>query len=159
MHRRAILSVIVFVGIMTAWGGNAQAFPLVIKGKTLELTTKATRVELTKALSGILPGESASLDTPSRLQYDFIAVEGQGPLCLLFDFDTKGRLTAVGIDANMQVQNPVARELVAWLGQHAGPGRKIRHGRIWRLDGFSFRFTEVRDAGDESNYGVEVLRR
>ncbi len=136
----------------------SSSFPLLIKGKSLTISSSSDRASIAALLKGVM-GEEPSVSIPERIQYDFIAVEGQGPVCLLFDFDKKGKWVSIAIDANMKEQNIVGQQLVSWLTSKAGRGRKAGKTTIWKHAGLVYRLEEVKDAGDESIYSVRITRK
>jgi len=158
--RQGLLFVALIIAL-TASGAQAAEpgkFPLTLKGKTLDIGPALDRKELVARIQGALIDEKPSILTAERLQYDYIAVEGQGPVLVLVDFDRKGAWEVLVIDSYMKEQNPVAQGLAAWLAQHAGRGRKVGGDTIWSHGGMQFRLYEVRDAGEDSAYGITVTR-
>jgi hypothetical protein len=163
-----LAAVVAVSGLHAAHAADPAKFPLVLRGKTLVISTAADRASLAAQLKDALPGEEpAKFDTGEgpdefnireRIQYDFIDVKGEAPVMLLVDFDAKGRWSAITIESMMKVQNPAAQKLLAWLAQNAGRGRKSGKDTVWNHGGMTFRFNEVRDAGDDSNYGITITR-
>ncbi|WP_243359744.1 hypothetical protein [Fundidesulfovibrio terrae] len=133
-------------------------FPLTLKGTTLDIGPTLDRKALVAQIRSALAGEAPSILTAERLQYDYIAAEGEGPVSVLVDFDRKGRWEVIRVDSYLKQQNPVAQELAAWLTQHVGRGRKAGKDTIWRQGGMQFRLHEARDAGEDSTYGITIIR-
>lgn len=133
-------------------------FPLTLKGGTLDIGPALDRKALVAQIRSALAGEDPSILTAERLQYDYIAVEGEGPVSVLVDFDRKGRWEVISVDSYLKRQNPVAQELAAWLAQHVRRGRKAGKDTIWCHGGMQFRLHEVRDAGEDSLYGITITR-
>jgi hypothetical protein len=144
---------------LSAHAAQSGTFPLTIKGKTLTVSGASGRDTLTASLKGILKKEEPSVSTPERLQYDFIAVEGEGPVMLMFDFDKSGKWIEIRIESNLKQQNLVARTLMAWLRQNAGQGKKSGKTTTWKHEGFVYSFKEVKNAGEDSIYGITVSRK
>jgi hypothetical protein len=134
-------------------------FPIMIKDRVLLIQAASEYASLSATLREVLAPEQPSVATPERLQYDVIAVPGEGPVTLTFDFDARGKLTGVGIESMLKQQNPVAVALVAWLEQNAAPGVGKGKTATWKHAGFVFRFKDVKDAGEDSYYGVAVSRK
>lgn len=142
----------------TAVGGET-GFPLSVGGQELHLGRDSRRGDVAAALARALPGEEPSVLTPQRIQYDVVAVPDQGPVCLAFDFDAKGLLSGATLDAMQKVQNPPAAQLAAWLTAQAGEAVRHKGDKVWSRAGFEFRLTEVKKAGDESAYRMEIVRQ
>lgn len=136
-----------------------ESFPLVAAGKTVLISSASGRPEIQDMLKGTLSPDDLSVSIPERIQYDFIAVEGEGPLTLMFDFDKRGRWVEIVIESYMKQQNPVAQELVGWLNTNAGPGKVSGKTRTWNHLGLVFRLKEVKNAGEDSVYGVTISRK
>lgn len=141
-----------------AAGGEA-GFPLSLGGQSLTLDTQTRRADVEAALGRAFPKEQPSVLAPERIQYDVVFVAGQGPASLAFDFDAKGRLTGVVLDAMAKEQNPPAARLAAWLAAEAGQGVKDKGDRVWTWAGFRFRLTETKNAGEDSAYRLAVERQ
>lgn len=144
---------------LSAHAAHSGEFPLSIKGKTLTVSGASGRNALAASLKGIFKMEEPSVSTPERLQYDFTAVEGEGPVTLMFDFDKGGKWIEIRIESNLKQQNLVARTLMTWLRQNAGQGRKIGKTTMWKHEGLVYRFKEVKNAGEDSSYGITVSRK
>lgn len=142
-----------------AQAAEPDSFPVSLRGKILTISSEADRATLAVQLAGALAGEEPSVLTAERIQYDFMAVQGEGPVTVLVDFDSKGRWSQIVIESSLKQQNPVARELVSWLAANAGQGRKSGTVTSWRHDGLAFRFREVKNAGEDSVYGITVSRK
>jgi hypothetical protein len=138
---------------------EVESFPIEIKGKTVNIQVGATRTEIAGTLKKIFAGEEPSVASAERLQYDYIAKEGEGPLALMFDFNKAGVLVGLGIDANMKQQNPVAVKLLDWLKQNGGASKKQGKFTRWEKSGYVFKFKEVKAAGDDSYYGFEISKK
>lgn len=154
-----LLAVLAAFGFCFAHAAEPGSFPVTLKGKTLTITTATGRETLAARIKEALPGEEPSILSPERIQYDFIAVKGEGPVMFLADFDKRGGWTQIVIESNMKQQNPVARELLDWLAANAGKGRKIGKETVWSKDGLTFRFQEVKNAGEDSVYGITITRK
>jgi hypothetical protein len=135
---------------------ETKTFPLVILGKTVSLGTKSNYQTVSASLKAILSPNDESLTSPESIQYDFIAVEGEGPLTLSLDFDADGLLESAIIESDVKEQNPVVQELVAWLKKHAGEGKKGEDETLWMYAGFLFHLREVVGAGEDSVYGMTI---
>jgi len=142
-------------GVLAA---EVATFPLTLKGTTLAIGPAADRTTLVAQLQGALADERPSVFTDERLQYDYIAVPGEGPVAVLVDFDRTGGWKVIRVEADLQQQNPVAQEVAAWLAQHVGRGRKVGKETVWRYGGMRFCLHEVRDAGEDSVYGITITR-
>lgn len=142
-----------------AQAAEPVSFPVTLRGKTLAISTESDRATLAAQLSGALAGEEPSVLTAERIQYDFIAMQDEGPVTLLVDFDSKGRWLEIVIESSLKQQNPVARELAGWLAANAGQGRKSGKATTWEHGGLAFRFREVKNAGEDSVYGITVSRK
>lgn len=151
-----LAAILAVSGLHAAQASDPASFPVVLRGKILVIGTAADRASLATQLKDALVGEEPSVLTAERIQYDFIAVQGEGPVMLLVDFDAKGRWSAIVIESTLKRQNPVAQELLAWLAQNAGPGRKVGKDTVWSDGGMKFRFREVRNAGEDSTYGITI---
>jgi len=142
-----------------AFAAPDSSFQLSIKGKTLSINTTSDHTAIKASLEKIFAPEEPSVSTSERLQYDFIAIEGQAPTALVFDFDKHGKWIGTTIDANMKVQNPVAQQVVNWLHKKGIKGKKSGKTTTWRYDGLVYRLREVKDAGDDSMYSVTISRK
>jgi hypothetical protein len=151
-----LAAILAISGLHAAQAADPATFPVVLRGKTLVIGTAADRTSLATQLKDALAGEEPSVQSAERIQYDFIAAQGEGPVMLLVDFDAKGRWSAIIIESMLKQQNPVARELLAWLADNAGPRRKVGKDTVWRHAGMTFRFREVRNAGEDSTYGITI---
>ncbi len=154
---RSLLVLLVFTA--SAKASDTETFPLVVAGKTLRITSASCRPEIQSMLQEALVPDALSVSTSERIQYDFSAVEGEGPLVLMFDFDKRGKWVEVVIESFLKQQNPVAQELVGWLNMNAGPGRMKGKTRIWNHIGYAFRLKEVKNAGEDSVYSVTISRK
>ncbi|KAF0234428.1 MAG: hypothetical protein FD177_809 [Desulfovibrionaceae bacterium] len=154
-----MLTVLALLCSCCAQAAEPESFPVTLRGKTLTISTESDRATLAAQLSGALAGEEPSVLTVERIQYDFIAVQGEGPVTVLVDFDNKGRWIEIVIESSLKQQNPVAQELVGWLAVNAGQGRKSGKVTSWKQGGLAFRFREVNNAGEDSVYGVTVSRK
>lgn len=146
---------------LAAWSAQAAdsaTFPLTLKGTTLVIGPALDRQALIAQIRDALASEDPSILTAERLQYDYAAVEGEGPVSVLVDFDRKGRWKVISVDSYLKQQNPVAQELAAWLAQYVGRGRKAGKDTIWSHGGMQFRLHEVRDAGEDSIFGITITR-
>jgi len=135
-----------------------DAFPLVIGEKTIELGPGVDREQLFAALSAALPGETPSVNDKSRIQYDYFAVKGEGPVTVVLDFDVNGKLAGLIADSFEKKQNPPAQLLLRWLLAHAGKGTGTEYGLTWKYGGMDFEFIEIKDAGEDSMYRIEMVR-
>lgn len=151
-----ILAVLALLCSCCAQAAEPGSFPVTMRGKTLTISSESDRATLAGLLSEALTGEEPSVLTAERIQYDFIAVQGEGPVTLLVDFDSKGRWSEIVIESSLKQQNPVAQELVGWLAANAGQGRKSGKARSWKHGGLAFRFREVKNAGEDSVYGITI---
>lgn len=153
---------LVLASLFYAYPAHAQdtgQFPIVVRGVSFSVSKDSDYQTIQKQLGGLLSADELSVALAYRIQYDFIAVEGQAPVLLLFDFDKRGRWTTLVVEANMKKQNPVARELGEWLVKNAGPGKKSGKTTTWSHAGFTFRLREVINAGENSVYGMTVTRK
>lgn len=158
----ATVLLVVSLAVLFALTANAAEndfFPVMVKGQAITVRATTDYKSLVATLRTIFSPEEPSVSTPQRIQYDFIAIPGEGPVALFFDFDKRGKLTGVGIESMLAQQNPVARELAAWLRQTAGPGMTKGKTTTWKHAGFVFRLREVKNAGEDSSYGVSVTRQ
>ena len=137
---------------------EVESFPIEVKGNTLNIRAGATRAEITGMLKKALGAEEPSVASAERLQYDYVAKEGEGPLALMFDFNKAGVLVGLGIEANMKQQNPVAVKLLDWLKQNGGASKKQGKVTRWEKSGYVFKFKEVK-AGEDSYYGFEISKK
>jgi hypothetical protein len=135
---------------------ETKTFPLIILEKTVSLGSNSDYQAVSASLKAILSPNDESLSSPESIQYDFIAVEGEGPLTLALDFDADGLLESAVIESDLKEQNPVAQELVAWLQKHAGEGKKSEDETLWTCAGFVFHLREVVGAGEDSVYGMTI---
>lgn len=142
--------------IATSAVAGESGFPLSIGGQRLTLDRDSRRGDIAAALRRVLPQEQPSVLSPQRIQYDVIAVPGQGPVSLAFDFDAQGRFTGAIIDAMLKEQNPLAAQLAVWLTAEAGKGVRSKGDRVWIHGGFQFRLTEVKMAGEDSTYRMSI---
>jgi len=154
-----IFAVLTMLCACCAQAAEPESFPVALRGKTLTVSAESDWATLASQLSGALVGEEPSVLTVERIQYDFIAVQGEGPVTLLVDFDSKGRWIEIVIESSLKRQNPAAQELVSWLAANAGQGRKSGKVTSWKHGGFAFRFREVKNAGEDSVYGITVSRK
>lgn len=138
---------------------EVASFPLEVKGKTLNIQAGAPRTEVVATLKKIFVGEEPSVSSAERLQYDYIAKAGEGPLMLSFDFSKTGALVGLSIESYMKQQNPVAVKLLDWLKQNAGAGKKQGKVTRWEKSGFVFKFKEIKNAGEDSYYGFEIAKK
>lgn len=147
----------ILLAALPAMAGPAEAVVLAIAGKTVSFRHDTTRAQLAAALGEVFPGETPSVATAERLQYDYQAVPGRGPVTLVFDFDANGGLDRVLLDAMCRQDNPVAGELIAWLGRQGVRGRKVRGGMVWKHAGFRFRLEAITGRGEDDAYRMEVV--
>jgi hypothetical protein len=159
MHRFCRFALVLLLFAVPASAAQSQTFPVSLRGKTLELGTGSDRAGLAAVLHKLFSPAPPSVATPERIQYDFVAVAGQAPVTLACDFDAKGRLTGVILDAFAKEQNPVAVTLADWLRQHVGPGNKAKKTTTWSYAGFVFRLTVVLNAGEDSMYRLDIVRK
>lgn len=152
--KTAFLLLVVLVTAVPALAAGDAGFPLVVGKTTIQVTPASGRPDLAAALAAALPGETPSISTPERLQYDYQAAPDVAPLTLALDYDAKGRLAGVIIDAMQRDQNPVAVSLAAWLAAQAGPGVTQGDDTVWTHAGFVFTLTVVRDDGEDSMYAM-----
>jgi hypothetical protein len=150
------LLLIVLLCSAPAYSTETKTFPLVVRGKTISLGTKSNYQTVSASFKTILSPNDESLTSPESIQYDFIAVEGEGPLTLSLDFDADGLLESAIIESDVKEQNPVVQELVAWLKKHAGEGKKQEDETLWMYAGFLFHLREVVGAGEDSVYGMTI---
>ena len=136
-----------------------QAIPLQIFNTTLELRKGLTRAELKTTLSAIIKDE-ASVDTNQRLQYDVQLVAESAPVTFVFDFNKKGIVQSVMVDAMMKEQNPAVTTLLAWMAKNAGkPDVKKKGKIIWKsFAGWKIEHAE-RGSGEDSVYRIELTAK
>ena len=142
-----------------AHAAQKEPVPLIVKGKTLLINTASDRSSITASLKEIFKKDTPSVSIPERIQYDFIAVKDQGPVMLMFDFNKSGKWDSITIESNMKEQNPVAQQLIHWLVPKAGKGKKAGKATIWKYDGLVYRLREIKDAGEESVYGMTISKK
>jgi hypothetical protein len=150
------ITLILLVCSTSAYSTETKSFPLVILGKTINLGSKSDYKTVSDSLKAILSPDDESLISPDRIQYDFFATNGKGPLTLSLDFNPDSRLAGATIESDLKEQNPVAQELVKWLKQHVGEGQKSTGETLWFYAGFSFHLREVLDAGEDSVYEITI---
>lgn len=135
----------------------AAAIPISVLGKTFSLPTGLSRGAVKKELAPIF-ADAPSVDNAQRLQYDVPLVPDLAPVSFVFDFDRKGVLTDLAIDAYEKVQNPTVQGLVTWLKANAGPPRPVRKGE-WALEYGGWRITHrFGGSGEDSSYSMEFSR-
>ncbi|MBS1197697.1 MAG: hypothetical protein H6R18_1482 [Proteobacteria bacterium] len=156
---RILFACLVALFLSSSALAEVDSFPIEVKGNTLNIRAGATRAEITGMLKKAFGAEEPSVASAERLQYDYVAKPGEGPLALMFDFNKAGVLVGLSIDANMKQQNPVAVKLLDWLKQNAGAGKKQGKSTRWEKSGFVFKLKEVKDAGDDSSYGFEISKK
>jgi len=142
-----------------AFAAANSSFTLAVKGKELTINSTSDRTAIKASLENIFAPEEPSVSTPERIQYDFIAVEGQAPAALVFDFDKHGKWIGTTIDANMKVQNPVAQQVVSWLHKKGIKGKKSGKTTTWKHEGLVYRLREVKDAGEDSMYSLAISKK
>ncbi len=157
---RALVHTFILLACFTAplYAAPASIVPLTIKGKAITIGSSADRASIATTLKGVFKKEAPSVSLPDFLQYDFSAVEGQGPVSLNFKFDTRGMWTEIDIFAYMKEQNPVAQQLVGWLTKKVGKGKKNGKKTTWKYEGLVYRLEEVKDSGDESAYSMNISK-
>ena len=137
-----------------------HGFPLNIKGTEVLFDLKADRTDLSAKLKKIL-GENTPMDEVNRLQWDFSIDPAQAPMTLIVDWDEKGSIVEIALDAFMEEQNPPAKELKAWLIKNAGPGKadkslpELRENISWDYNGWNFLFQDGGD-GEDSAYAFRI---
>lgn len=136
----------------------SQGFPLNLKGTMVQFDLNAKHEDLAAQLTKIL-GEKTAMEDQARLQFDFEAVAEQAPMALVVDWDEKGAISQILIDAFSEEQNPVAKELKAWLTLNAGPGvastEDAYNKNTWEYNSWTFVFSEGGD-GEDSAYGFNI---
>ncbi len=135
-----------------------QTFPLRIEDRTMELGLATDRETVVEALSSIFPDEDRSVFNETRIQYNYFAVEGEGPTTIALDFDPNGKLVGFIVDAYAKEQNPAAQELLQWLLNNVGEGKKSDLGRTWEYGGMTFEFIEIVEQGEDSMYSVNMTK-
>jgi hypothetical protein len=137
-----------------------QGFPLTIKGTEVLFDLTSDRADLSAKLKKIL-GENTPMDEKNRLQWDFSIDSAQAPMTLIVDWDEKGSIVEIALDAFMEEQNPPAKELKAWLIKNAGPGKadkslpELRENISWEYNGWNFLFQDGGD-GEDSAYAFRI---
>lgn len=134
-----------------------QAIPIQILGKTMEIRSGMTRSDAKAALSSII-SEDASVDTAERLQYDVQLVPEEAPVSIVFDFDKKGVVSKVMLDAQLKAQNPPVVKLVDWLQKNAGKPVTAKKGNsTWTFSGYKIEHVSG-GSGEDSVYGITLTR-
>jgi len=136
---------------------GAAAIPIAVLGNTFSLHTGLSRGAVKKELAPIF-ADAPSVDNAQRLQYDVPLVPDLAPVSFVFDFDRKGVLDGIAIDAYEKAQNPTVQGLVTWLTANAGPPRLGRKGEsAWEYGGWriTHRFG---GSGEDSSYSMEFSR-
>jgi hypothetical protein len=135
---------------------NSNGFPLEIMGQSLSISTITKRADILPDLKKIIKS-APSLSTPERIQYDFQAAgDKEAPMTLLIDFNKGGTISNIGLNANEEGQNPVAKKLLGWLGQYAGkPTVSTKMGKVWKFREWEFSFKNG-GSGEDSEYGFSI---
>lgn len=135
---------------------SVNSVPIVINGKMLEIRKGITRTDIKAVMPAIITDE-ATVDISERLQYDVILAEGQAPVTIYFDFDTKGIITKVMIDSYEAAQNPPVTSLLKWLNTNAGKPKvnKKKGTKTWIFIGWKIEHTD-HGSGEDSMYSIEL---
>jgi len=135
---------------------TVQAIPVQIFKSTIKIQKGVNRNDLKTALSAVI-SDFPSVDIPSRLQYDVQLIADAAPVTFVFDFDRKGVIKHITIDAHMKSQNPAVTTLLAWLETHAGKPSMKKKGRIvWKnFAGWKIEHVE-QGSGEDSTYRTEM---
>ncbi|WP_157640352.1 hypothetical protein [Lamprocystis purpurea] len=137
---------------LAAESPNAS-IPIVIQGKIFALKTGLSWDSVKKQLSTLFADEP-SVDTTERIQYDKVLVPDQAPVSFVFDFDGKGNLINLTIDAYTKEQNPTVTRLVVWLGANVGKPKVHEGQRDWHYAGWTIVHRFGGD-GEDSSFSVE----
>ncbi len=135
-------------------------FPLVIKGTEVLINRASKQEELEAKLTGLL-GEKVEMEEKNRLQYGFQVNEETAPMTIFIDWDKDGKIELISLDAMMEEQNPIAKELSAWLNKNAGAGKPVSSDdsesttTAWEYNGWTFTFNNGGD-GEDSSYSFEI---
>lgn len=134
---------------------EVKGFPLVIKGTELFITRDTKREPLLTQLQGIIKAEP-SVKSAERDQFDFQASD-EAPLTLAIDWDEKGAISLISLDAFSETQNPVAKGLKEWLTKTVGAGKldKKDNSQTWVYQGWELLFNEGGD-GEDSHYSFTI---
>lgn len=136
---------------------SLQAIPLEIAGKTLNVRPNFTRAYVQALLASSLQ-DAPSVDTAERIQYDAQLAPEQAPVTLVFDFDNKGLLERIMLDAYAREQNPPAVSLLAWIkSQGIRPIKKTRKQTVWRIGGWKIEHT-AGGSGEDAAYRIDMTR-
>lgn len=134
-----------------------QAVPLAIAGKTLNLRPNLTRAQVQTLLASTL-SEAPSVDTAERIQYDVQLAPEQAPVTLVFDFDNRGLLERIMLDAYSREQNPPAVSLLAWIREQGiRPIKKTRKQTFWRIGDWKIEHT-AGGSGEDAAYRIDMTR-
>ena len=135
---------------------TVQVIPVQIFNSTVEIRKGASRNDVKVALSTVIK-DAPSVDIPDRLQYDVQLIADSAPVTFVFDFDRKGVIKHVTIDAYMKSQNPAVTTLLAWLETHAGkPSMKKKGKVVWKnFGGWKIEHVE-QGSGENSTYRIEL---
>lgn len=139
---------------------ESQGFPLTVKGTEIFITSKTNREELSTKLQKLL-GEITPMENKNRLQFDYQADPDEAPLTVIFDWDLKGNLAEIVLDAFAEKQNKPGKDLKDWLTKNVGPGKankskpEIKENLTWEYNGWSFHFQDGND-GEESVYAFHI---
>jgi hypothetical protein len=159
MKRSGKLFLIILFCVIPSLAWGAHWFPLVIGGKTLWVGRPSSRATIAHYLHAALPAIKPSIDTPDRIQYDYLPAADHGPVRIVFDFDDNRHMKGVCISSPEKTKNPVARTLIGWLRQQVGPGKADKGEIHWLYYDFSFRLKNVKNPTEKFVYQLTVDRR
>jgi hypothetical protein len=158
-RQAAQLSFIIFFCVIPSLAWAAHWFPLMINGKTLWVGKPSSRATIAHYLHVALPNAKPSVNTPDRIQYDYLPAAHQGPVRIVFDFDDHRHMKGVCISSSEKTKNPVARALIGWLRQQLGPGIAKKGEIHWLYYDFSFRLKNSTDSAGNSIQQITIDRR
>lgn len=148
------------VASTTAGATEISNFPLMIKGTEVLINRDSKQEELGAKLTELL-GDKVEMEEKNRLQYGFQVNEETAPMTIFMDWDKDGKIELICLDAMMEEQNPIAKELSAWLNKNAGAGKPVATDEsdsgttVWEYQGWSFTFNNGGD-GEDSSYSFEI---
>lgn len=148
------------VASATTDGMEVGNFPLMIKGSEVLINRASKQEELGAKLTELL-GDRVEMEEKNRLQYGFQVNEETAPMTIFIDWDKDGKIELICLDAMMEEQNPIAKELSAWLNKNAGAGKPVATDEsdsattVWEYQGWSFTFNNGGD-GEDSSYSFEI---
>lgn len=134
---------------------DGEPFALVIRGQTVEIAPSASKEDIKTIFRKVAPEAAPSVDNPDFLQYDIVLAFEQAPASFVFDFDSRGGVSQIRIDAYMKEQNPTVVSLIESLQQNVGEATVENGEMIWQHGGWIFSHFEGGD-GEDSTYSAVI---